>query len=110
MKNVPYNKGGGKRIDPKLFEEYFMMYLNGQTNQREFAKGVGLSEPTLHKRLVTLMENGYIDGVFFTDNKPMIIGLNGFMRGDEPIETQNEESQNIENQNNIKEVAYPKLL
>ena len=109
MKNTPYNKGGGKRIDPRLFEEYFMMYLNGQVNQKEFSKGVGLSEPTLRKRIVTLMENGFIDGVYFTDGKPMIIGLNGFIRGDEEVKDESK-VETKEVPQIPKEMIYPKLL
>lgn len=103
MKNMPYNKGGGKKIDPIAFEENFMMYLQGRITQKEFSKGVGLSEPTLRKRIVTLMENGFIDGIFFTDGKPMIIGATGFIRGNVPVE------QTIQRPKEPRKVIYPVL-
>ena len=104
--HAPANKGGGKKIDAKAFEEYFMLYLNGQINQEKFAKGVGLSVPTLHKRLTMLFENGSIDGKFFNDGKPMIVGYSGFLRGDEEIEVPKEEPKKLETQF----IDYPKLI
>jgi len=101
--HTPANKGSGKKIDAGKFEENFMQYISGQINQEKFSKGVGLSVPTLHKHLAELMENGFIDGKFFTDGKPMIIGLNGFLRGDEPKEQPKELIK-------TKEVVYPKLI
>ena len=107
--HVPANKGGGKKIDAGKFEENFMLYIGGQINQEKFSKGVGLSVPTLHKHLAELMENGFIDGKFFTDGKPMIIGLNGFLRGDE--EQQPKEQPIKPSKETIKqEVVYPKLI
>ena len=99
-----YTKGSGKKIDAGKFEENFMLYISGQINQEKFSKGVGLSVPTLHKHLAELIENGFIDGKFFTDGKPMIVGLNGFLRGDEqeqPIKPSKEP---------IEKVVYPKLI
>lgn len=104
--HIPANKGGGKKIDAGKFEENFMQYISGQINQEKFSKGVGLSVPTLHKHLAELMENGFIDGKFFTDGKPMIIGLNGFLRGDEPKEQPIKPSKEPIKQ----EVVYPKLI
>ena len=69
--HVPANKGGGKKIDADVFMENFGLYITGQINQMTFAKNVGISVPTLHKRLCTLFENGYIDGVLFTNGKPL---------------------------------------
>lgn len=101
--HIPANKGGGKRIDPVVFEEHFMMYIQGQINQIGFSKGVGISQPTLHKRLNMLFEDGFIDGKFFTDGKPMIIGATGFIRGNEPTE------QKIERPQKTRKVVYPVL-
>ena len=101
-----YEKSSGKKIDAGKFEENFMLYIGGQINQEKFSKGVGLSVPTLHKHLAELMENGFIDGKFFTDGKPMIIGLNGFLRGDEPKEQPIKPSKEPIRQ----EVVYPKLI
>ena len=103
--HAPANKGGGKKIDAKAFEEYFMLYLNGQINQEKFAKGVGLSVPTLHKRLTMLFENGSIDGKFFKDGKPMIVGYSGFLRGDEVITKEAPKEEPKE----PGKVIYPKL-
>ena len=110
MKNEPYNKGGGKRIDPRLFEEYFMKYISGQVNQKGFSEGVGLSEPTLRKRIYFLMENGYLDGKYLTDDQPLIIGLNGFTRGEEPKDEPKVETKVETKVMPQKEVIYPKLL
>ena len=107
--HTPANKGGGKKINADAFMDSFMMYLNGQINQDTFAKNVGLSTPTLHKHLKELIENGFIDGKFFTDGKPMIIGLNGFLRGDE--EQQPKEQPIKPSKETVKqEVVYPKLI
>lgn len=78
-----YEKGGGKKIDPYMFDEYFDKYIHGEINQVKFSEGIGLSVPTLRKHLKTLFEKGFIDGVFFSDGKPMIMGYDGFIRGDE---------------------------
>lgn len=101
--HIPANKNGGKKMDASKFEEYFMKYLHGEINQKVFAKGVGLSEPTLHKHLKELLGDGIIRGVFFTDGKPMMIGINGFIRGEEQ-ETKQEIKQEIK-----QEVIYPIL-
>ena len=87
--------GSKKKIDAKIFEEYFMLYINGQTNQEKFSEALGVTEPTLHDRLKTLMENGYLGSEYFKDGKPLIIGYDGFIRGDEPVEQHTEQPRKV---------------
>lgn len=110
VKIMIYTKGSGKKIDAGKFEENFMLYIGGQINQEKFSKGVGLSVPTLHKHLAELMENGFIDGKFFTDGKPMIIGLNGFLRGDEQEQPKEQLKEQPKEPIKPKKVVYPKLI
>jgi len=75
--HVPATKGKGKKIDANKFMENFDLYLSGQINQSVFSKNVGLSVPTLRKHLRSLFENGYVDGVFFTDGEQVSLSFGG---------------------------------
>lgn len=71
----PRNTYKGKKIDARLFMENFDLYSKGQINQMTFSENVGLSRPTLRKHLYSLLSDGYIDGIFFTDGNKVSISF-----------------------------------
>lgn len=60
----------GKKVDSKLFKEAYNEWACGKWHKKKFAEYVGLHRSTLEYRLRMILEDGYIDGVYFTDGKP----------------------------------------
>lgn len=77
--HVPALKGKGKKIDAYTFLKNLDLYITGRINQTVFAQNVGLSVPTLRKHLRSLLEDGHIDGAFFTDGREVSLNF-GEMR------------------------------
>lgn len=77
LKKQGFQKGHGatftgKKMEHKQFIKAYELYtIDRKINQDDFAKLVGVSTPTLKKRLREFFEDGIIDGKYFVENIPI---------------------------------------
>lgn len=77
LRKQGYQKGHGatftgKKMEHKQFIKAYELYtIDRKINQEDFAKLVGVSPPTLKKRLREFFEFGIIDGKYFVEGIPI---------------------------------------
>jgi len=74
----------GVKMDPKVFMDAYKLWADGLINTAEFRRRCGIkSIPNMSKRMKKLFEDPEhkLDGVYFTDGKPMYASFEGIPPG-----------------------------